>query len=94
MEKMNRKELIDEVAERAYLSKKEAETAVDTVFEVIIDALKEGKTVLVPKFMVFSTKTRKERSGVNPKSHTSIVVPEKRSVSVKVSRVLKEEINK
>ena len=54
MKKLNRKDLVDLVAEEGHLSKKEARQAVDIIFDHIADALIEGQEVNITNFGVFT----------------------------------------
>ena len=63
MKKLNRKDLVEIVSEEGHLSKKEARTAVDIVFDHISEALVNGQEVNITNFGVFSPKERKQREG-------------------------------
>ena len=93
MKKLNRKDLVELVAEEGHLSKKEARQAVDIIFDHIADALIEGQEVNITIFGVFEPKVRKQRDGTDPKSHERIVIKEKRSVTFRLSKQLKGNIN-
>ena len=93
MKKLNRKDLVEVVAEEGHLSKKEARQAVDIIFDHIADALIKGREVNVTNFGVFKPKLKKQRDGTDPKSHQRIVIKEKRSVSFRLSKQLKGNIN-
>ena len=93
MKKLNRKDLVELVSEEGHLSKKEARTAVDIVFDHIAEALVNGQEVNITNFGVFSPKERKQREGTDPKSHKRIVIKKKRSVSFRLSKQLKGDIN-
>jgi integration host factor subunit alpha len=93
MKKLNRKDLVDLVAEEGHLSKKEARQAVDVIFDHIAEALVNGQEVNITNFGVFEPKMRKQRDGTDPKSHKRIVIKEKRSVSFRLSKQLKGNIN-
>ena len=94
MKKINRKDLVQVVADEAHLSKKEARLAIDLVFGLIEQSLLEGQEVNVTNFGVFTPKTRQQRDGTHPKKHTRITIKEKRSVSFRLSKQLKEKLNK
>ena len=90
---MNKAELVLKVAEKAQLSKKDAEAAVNAVFEAITGALVAGEEVKVSGFGGFAKKVRKEREGTNPKDQAKIVIPASATVGFKVSKALKEKLN-
>lgn len=60
---MNKTELVAAVAAKAELSKKDAEAAVNAVFDSVKDALAEGDKVSLIGFGTFSVKTRAARTG-------------------------------
>ena len=90
---MNKAELILEVAERANLSKGEAENAVEEMISIIEKELIKGNDVKLSGFGVFSKKTRLARKGTNPSSGDIIVIPENNTVSFRRSKLLKEKVN-
>ncbi|MDD7316550.1 MAG: HU family DNA-binding protein [Bacillales bacterium] len=90
---MNKAELILEVAERANLSKGEAENAVEEMISIIEKELIKGNDVKLSGFGVFSKKTRLARKGTNPSSGDIIVIPENNTVSFRPSKLLKEKVN-
>ncbi len=93
MEKLTKKEFIESVAERSYLSKKEAEVAIEAVFDTIAAALAEGKQVNIPTFACFTPKSVGERKGMDPNTHEVITLEPKTLVSVRVSKILKDKVN-
>ena len=63
---MNKKALIDAVAEKLDITKKDATVAVETVFDTIVESLVNGNKVDISGFGKFEVKTRKGRVGINP----------------------------
>ena len=63
---MNKTELINAVAEKAELSKKDAEAAVTAMIDAITGALVEGEKVQLVGFGAFEVKARAERVGRSP----------------------------
>ncbi len=90
---MTKADLIDEVAKVSNLTKKESETIVNTVFENITDALVKGDKVELRGFGSFRIRHRNARKGRNPKTGTSVNVPEKRVPFFKVGKRLREHVN-
>ena len=72
---MNKTELVAAVAAKAELSKKDAEAAVNAVFDSVKDALAEGDKVSLIGFGTFSVKTRAARTGLNPRTKETIEIP-------------------
>ena len=71
---MNKTELIAAVAEKADLSKKDAEAAITAAVEAITGALIEGEKVQLVGFGSFEVKTRAARVGRNPKTGEEIPI--------------------
>jgi DNA-binding protein HU-beta len=78
---VTKSELVDQVADRAGLSKKEAADALDAVLETIEGALKRGSDVVFSGFGKFSVSQRSAREGRNPATGEKI--------QIKASRVPK-----
>lgn len=93
MKKLNKRDLVELVAEEARLSKKEARAALDAAFGLMEKALLNGEEVNITNFGVFVPKTRQQREGTHPKQHNRIVIKSARSVSFKLSKNLKEKLN-
>ncbi len=89
---MNKNELIDAIAEKARLSKKDASAAADAVFEAVAEALVKGEEVRISGFGTFAVKERKERKGVNPSNGQEIVIPAVKTAVLKPSKNLKEKL--
>lgn len=90
---MTKADLIDEVAKISTLTKKETELIVNTVFDSITDALAKSEKVELRGFGSFRVRRRKARRGRNPKTGSSVSVPEKRVPFFKVGKRLKELVN-
>lgn len=91
---MNKKQLIDAVALKGEMSKKDAEIAVDTVFGCVENALENQDDVRLVGFGTFSVKNRAERTGRNPATKEEILIPAKKAPAFKPGKELKERVNK
>lgn len=89
---MTKAELINAVADKTGLSKKDSEKAVGAVVDVITDALVEGDKVALVGFGTFETKTRNERQGVNPVTKEPMTIPAATVPSFKAGKALKDAI--
>ncbi|ATY83632.1 HU family DNA-binding protein [Kyrpidia spormannii] len=87
---MNKMELIAKVAERSGLKKKEAEAAVNSVFDVIGEALAGGEKVQLVGFGTFEPRRRAARIGRNPQTGEEISIPESVVPAFKPGNKLKE----
>ena len=94
MPKLNKNELIDLVSEKARISKRDSREAIDCFLELIEEALLEGKEVNLTNFGVFEPKTREGRIGTHPKNHALINIEPSSTVTFRISKSLKEKINK
>ncbi len=91
---MNKTELISAVAEKAGLSKKDSEKAVNAAFEALTDALVAGEKVSLVGFGSFDVKLRGERSGRNPATGEEITIPASRTPVFKAGKALKDAVAK
>ena len=91
---MNKTELIAAVAEKADLSKKDAEAAITAAVEAITGALIEGEKVQLVGFGSFEVKTRAARVGRNPKTGEEIPIYEARLPVFKAGKALKDAVAK
>ena len=94
MKKVNKSDLIDLVAEKAHLSKRDARAAIDTCFDLIVESLLKGEEVNITNFGVFEPKTRKARQGTHPKKHTPLTIEGSKVISFRVAKDLKDKVNK
>ncbi len=90
---MTKAELVDGVAKKAGLSKKDAEVIVQTVLESIIESLRGGEKVELRGFGSFRLRDRAARQGRNPKTGEKVFVPAKKVPYFKPGKELKELIN-
>ena len=91
---MNKTELINAVAEKTELSKKDADAAVSAVFEAVTEALAREEKVQLVGFGAFEVKTRAERVCRNPKSGDTIKIPASKTPVFKAGKALKDAVAK
>lgn len=91
---MNKSELIAVVAERAGITKKDAEKAVAATLETITAELAKGEKVQLAGFGSFEVKTREARVGRNPRTNEAVQIPAAKAPAFKASKSLKEAIEK
>lgn len=89
---MNKTELIDAVAKKAELSKKDAEKAINAVMDAVKDALAEGDKVQLVGFGTFEVKERAARTGINPRTKSKIEIPASKAPVFKAGQGLKVAI--
>ena len=91
---MNKAELITAAAEKACLSKKEAEKALNAAFDAITEALVNGEKVQLVGFGAFEIKERGERIGRNPQTKEEIRIPASKAPVFKAGKALKDAVAK
>ena len=91
---MNKAELINAVAEKAALSKKDSEAAVNAALEAITGALSDGEKVQLVGFGSFEVKKREARVGRNPKTKEAIEIPASKVPVFKAGKALKDVVAK
>ena len=89
---MNKTELIAEVANKAGLSRKDAEKALGAVVETITEAVVKGDRVQLVGFGSFETKQREARTGRNPKTKETIEIPATYGVRISAGSLLKKAV--
>ena len=89
---MNKSELINAVAEKAALSKKDSEAAVAAALDAISAALAEGDEVRLVGFGTFEVKHRKARMGRNPHTKEQIEIPASKVPVFKAGKALKDTV--
>jgi len=89
---MKKAEFIDAVAEKAGLSKKDANEALNAILETITEALKDGKTVSFIGFGSFSTVERAAREARVPLTGKTVKIPARKAVKFKVGKSLKDAV--
>jgi DNA-binding protein HU-beta len=88
---MNKGDLVNEVA-KVVSTKKEAQVAVDCVFESITKALKKKDTVTLVGFGTFKINKRKARKGRNPQTGEEIKIKAKRVPKFVPGKALKDAV--
>ena len=89
---MNKSELINEVARKTGLSRREAEVGVQTMLDLIAKDVAKGGTVTLTGFGTFDVGKRKARSGVNPRTGEAIKIPATKMPRFKPSRSLRNSV--
>ena len=91
---MNKTELIAAVAEKAELSKKDAEKAVKAFTDVVSEELVNGGKIQLVGFGTFEVSERAAREGRNPKSGEVMNIPASKTPKFKAGKALKDAVNK
>jgi integration host factor subunit beta len=92
---MIKSELVQKISEfNPDLPFKDVERLVATIFDEITRALAEGQRVELRGFGAFSTKSRRARTGRNPRTGEAVEVDPKRVPFFKCGKELRERLNK
>ena len=89
---MNKAELIEVVAAKSELSKKDADAAVNATVEAIKEALKAGDKVQLVGFGTFAVKARAARSARNPRTGETIDVAAAKVPTFAAGKALKDSV--
>jgi len=89
---VNKSELVDLVAEKAGMSKKDSEKAVKAVLDSITEGLVKGDKVQLVGFGTFEVRSRKEREGRNPATGEKIKIEALKVPAFKPGKALKDKV--
>ena len=90
--KLAKTQLADLIAEKSGLSRKQSGEMLDATLDIIVEALKSGKTVGLPGLGTLSVKETAARMGVRPGTTERIEIPAGKKVSFKVAITLKDAL--
>lgn len=91
---MNKTDLIGIVAEKAELSKKDAEKAVTALFDAIVENVAAGNEIRIVGFGTFERHERGERTGCNPQTKEKITIPASKVPAFKAGKAFKDAVDK
>ena len=91
---MTKAELINAVAQKTELSKKDSEKAVVAVLDAISETLAAGEKVALVGFGTFEVKERAAREGINPRTKEKIEIPASKLPVFKAGKAPKEVVSK
>lgn len=88
----NKQSLVESVADKTGLTKRDAAAAVDALFEEIQELLKDGEKVQVIGFGNFEVRERAARKGRNPQTGEEIMIAASKSPAFKAGKQLKDAV--
>ncbi len=91
---MTKADLINVVAQKTELTKKDSDQAVTAALEAITEALAAGDKVSIVGFGTFEVKARAERKGINPRTKEEITIAASKLPSFKAGKALKDAVSK
>ena len=89
---MNKTEFVAKIAEKAGLTRKQAEAAVAAFTQTVAETLKDGDKVQLTGFGSFEVKDRPARTGRNPATGETIQIAASKAPVFKAGKGLKDEI--
>ncbi len=89
---MNKTELVAAIAEKAEISKKDADKALAAFIETVTDALKGGDKIQLVGFGTFEVRERPERTGRNPQTKETITIAASKVPAFKAGAALKNAV--
>lgn len=90
---MNKTELVAAMADKAGLTKKDADAALKAFTEVVEETLKAGDNIQLIGFGTFEAVERAERTGRNPQTGAEMVIPASKAPKFKAGKALKDALN-
>ncbi len=89
---MNKTELVEAVAEKSGLTKKDAEKAISAVLDTVVETLSKGDKVQLVGFGTFETRVHKERANINPVTKQKQIIPETTVPAFKPGKAFKDAV--
>jgi DNA-binding protein HU-beta len=89
---MNKGELVDAVADKASVTKKQADAVLTAALEAIVDAVSGGDKVTLVGFGSFESRERKAREGRNPKTGAKMNIPATKVPAFSAGKLFKEKV--
>lgn len=89
---MNKAELIEKVAGKVGITKKEVGNVVDAFIKTVSNSLSKGQKIALVGFGTFQVMERKARKGVNPQTRKAITIPAKKAPKFVPGKSLKDAV--
>lgn len=90
---MNKTELVESIAQKTGLSKKDSESALNAFLDTVKETLKNDDKIQLVGFGSFEVRTRAARKGINPQTKEEIKIPASKAPVFKAGKALKNEVN-
>ena len=89
---MTKSEIVAAVADKANLTRKDAEIAVEAFLDCIAEGLANNEKVVLSGFGTFEVRERVERTGRHPRTGETITIPGQKTPAFKAGKVLKDAV--
>ena len=93
MATVKKKDIANDVADQAGVSKTDAQTIVDTVLDSLVDSLRRGEGIELRGFGTFRFHKPASRYGRNPKTGAEVNIPARSAVRLRPGKQLTELLN-
>ena len=90
---MNKADLVAAMAEKAGVSKKDAEASLKAFTDVVAEELKKGEKIQLVGFGTFEVSERAAREGRNPRTGETMVIEASKTPKFKAGKALKDMVN-
>lgn len=90
---MNKADLVNELAKKMQVTQDQSRQFLNTLEEVLTEAIKQDSTVVLQGFGTFTPWEQTEREGRNPRTGTPCTILARKSVKFKPGKFLLEELN-
>jgi len=89
---LTKKEIVEKIAEQTGVKQIDVKSVVQKTFDAIVEALSKGQKVELRNFGIFKVKSRKPRTGRNPRTGAAVPVPAKKAVAFKAGMIMKKKV--
>ncbi|MBN3874950.1 HU family DNA-binding protein [Nostoc sp. JL23] len=89
---MNKGELVDAVAAKTNITKKQADEVISAFLSVVTEAVANGDKVTLVGFGSFERRDRSEREGRNPKTNEPMTIPATRVPAFSAGKLFREKV--
>ena len=90
---MNKADLVAAMAEKAGVSKKDAEASLKAFADVVAEELKKGEKIQLVGFGTFEVSERAARTGRNPQTGAEMTIAASKAPKFKAGKALKDSLN-
>ena len=89
---LTKKDIVNKISEDTKIKQTQVKKIVQKTFDTIVDALSKGQKVELRNFGIFRVKSRRARTGRNPRTGVTVPVPAKKAVAFKAGMVMKKKV--
>jgi len=91
---MTKAEIVEQIYEKVGFSRRESSDIVETMLEIMKEALAEGEKIKISGFGNFVVRAKRERMGRNPHTGQEIKISARKVITFKASQILKTAVNR